>query len=94
MAEAGSAASADAGAAAPRRALVDVTPAMVTCDDDLALLAEALDAVRCSRDARFADVLAVCSFVVDGAPVGGRDPASVSLEGAQLVDVLPPFAGG
>ena len=45
MAEASSAASADAGAAAPRRSLDDVTPAMVTCDDDVRLLAEALDAV-------------------------------------------------
>lgn len=39
-------------------------------------------------------VLAVCSFVVDGAPVGGRAHASVPLDGAELVDVLPPFAGG
>ena len=56
--------------------------------------AEALDAARASRDARFAQVLSVCSFVVDGDPVGGRDTASVSLVGVELVDVLPPFAGG
>jgi sulfur-carrier protein len=59
-----------------------------------ATLAEALDQVRRDRDQRFADVLAVCSFVVDGDPVGTRDPADVRLEDAALVDVLPPFAGG
>lgn len=59
-----------------------------------ATLAEALEEARSSRDERFAQVLSVCSFVVDGDPVGGRDHASVPLAGARLVDVLPPFAGG
>jgi sulfur-carrier protein len=61
---------------------------------DAVTLGQALDAVRAGRGQRFADVLAVCSFVVDGDPVGRRDPASVSLERADVVDVLPPFAGG
>jgi hypothetical protein len=39
-------------------------------------------------------VLSVCAFVVDGDPAGARDHATVSLTGAALVDVLPPFAGG
>ncbi len=61
---------------------------------DARTLAGALDAARRGRDERFAQVLAVCSFVVDGDPVGGRDHAEVALSEGGLVDVLPPFAGG
>ena len=57
-------------------------------------LAEALLLARSTRDDRFAQVLAVCSFVVDGDPVGARDHAGVLLVDGGLVDVLPPFAGG
>jgi len=57
-------------------------------------LAEALDQLRARHPDRLAQVLAVCSFVIDGDPVGARDPASVSLLGSEQVDVLPPFAGG
>jgi sulfur-carrier protein len=39
-------------------------------------------------------VLARCSFLVDGAPVGTREPASIVLSPGSVVDVLPPFAGG
>ena len=59
-----------------------------------ATLAEALLLARSVRDDRFGRVLSVCSFVVDGEPVGARDHASVELSGGGLVDVLPPFAGG
>lgn len=41
-----------------------------------------------------ADVLRVCSFLVDGRAVGDRPHERVALGGAALVDVLPPFAGG
>lgn len=41
-----------------------------------------------------AGVLARCSFLVDGAPVGTREPAAVPLPPGAVVDVLPPFAGG
>ena len=57
-------------------------------------LAEALLLARSTRDDRFGSVLEVCSFVVDGDPVGSRDHASVVLVDGGLVDVLPPFAGG
>lgn len=59
-----------------------------------ATLAEALALARSGRDDRFAQVLSVCSYVVDGEPVGARDHASVALPSGGLVDVLPPFAGG
>jgi sulfur-carrier protein len=41
-----------------------------------------------------ARVFARCSFLVDGAPVGTRDPDTVTLAPGSVVDVLPPFAGG
>jgi sulfur-carrier protein len=61
---------------------------------DTATLADALEQVQEGRGKRFADVLSVCSFVVDGDPVGRRHPSTVRLDGVELVDVLPPFAGG
>jgi sulfur-carrier protein len=42
----------------------------------------------------FARVLTRCSFLVDGDPVGSRDPDSVRLPERATVEVLPPFAGG
>jgi molybdopterin synthase sulfur carrier subunit len=59
-----------------------------------ATLSEALLLARAVRDDRFGRVLEVCSFVVDGQPVGARDHRSVALSDGGLVDVLPPFAGG
>ena len=59
-----------------------------------ATLAAALEQARALRDDRFAAVLGVCSFLLDGQPLGARDPAEVPLDGVAEVDVLPPFAGG
>jgi molybdopterin synthase sulfur carrier subunit len=59
-----------------------------------ATLEEALVLARSVRDDRFSKVLEVCSFVVDGDPVGARPHGSVPLTDGGLVDVLPPFAGG
>jgi molybdopterin converting factor small subunit len=59
-----------------------------------ATLAEALSVARGARNERFAAVLARCSFIVDGDPVGGRDHSAVVVRPESLVDVLPPFAGG
>ena len=41
-----------------------------------------------------ARVLTRCSFVVDGAPVGGRNHSLIQLTGGAVLEVLPPFAGG
>jgi molybdopterin converting factor small subunit len=59
-------------------------------------LAEALDAARAAHtgNPEFARVLLRCSFLVDGAPVGTRDHATVPLSQGGTVEVLPPFAGG
>jgi sulfur-carrier protein len=61
-----------------------------------ATLAEALAAARAlhADRPRFAQVLRLCSFLVDGDPVGGRDHATVELKQGGTVEVLPPFAGG
>lgn len=59
-------------------------------------LAEALAVAR-ERHAdrpRFAEVLTRSSFLIDGTPVGVRDHASVALTDGNVVEVLPPFAGG
>ncbi|MBC2874995.1 MULTISPECIES: MoaD/ThiS family protein [Streptomyces] len=59
-------------------------------------LADALAAAR-ERHAEhpeFARVLARCSFLVDGDPVGTRAHTTVQLAEGGTVEVLPPFAGG
>ena len=58
-------------------------------------LAEVLEAARAAHPgATFAAVLSRSSFLVSGAPVGRRDPATVRLADGDVVEVLPPFAGG
>jgi sulfur-carrier protein len=65
-------------------------------------LAEALAAARgnagpsgqAGQDSRLRAVLARSSFLIDGTPVGKRPPESVALDGASVIEVLPPFAGG
>ena len=61
-----------------------------------ATLKEALDEARLRHTdrPRFGQVLSLCSFLVDGSPVGARDHAAVSLVEGGVVEVLPPFAGG
>lgn len=61
---------------------------------DAATLAEALATASAGRDDAFARVLARSSFLVDGSPVGTRDPSAVDLPDGGTVEVLPPFAGG
>jgi sulfur-carrier protein len=57
-------------------------------------LAMVLAAARAAHGPRLAEVLARSSFLVDAAPVGGREPASVVLAAGSVIEVLPPFAGG
>lgn len=44
--------------------------------------------------AKLADVLKVCSVLIDEQPLGRRDPAEVSADPGATVEFLPPFAGG
>jgi molybdopterin converting factor small subunit len=61
---------------------------------DAATLADVLAHARGTHSSRFADVLRRCSYLVNDEPVGGRDPAAVTLSDGDTVEVLPPFAGG
>jgi sulfur-carrier protein len=51
-------------------------------------------AVDLHPNTRLADVLQVCSALVEDRPVSRLDPASVVVEPGQSVEFLPPFAGG
>jgi sulfur-carrier protein len=59
-------------------------------------LAELLAAARASHpgDLGFSQVLARCSYLVNGSPAGLRSAESVLLPVGALVEALPPFAGG
>lgn len=61
---------------------------------DATTLQEALAAARSRHGEALATVLARCSFIVDDAPVGTRDHATIMLSEGGSVEVLPPFAGG
>jgi molybdopterin converting factor small subunit len=61
---------------------------------DARTLAQALEAARAAHGDALAKVVARSTFVVDGAPVGGRAHDSVVLTDGGTVEVLPPFAGG
>jgi sulfur-carrier protein len=43
---------------------------------------------------RFADVVGVCSVLVGSSPVSSQDPETVPLTADDVVELLPPFAGG
>ena len=61
-----------------------------------ATLADVLEAVR-GRHAgneRFARVLSISSILVGERPIGHLDPAHVLVDPGDVIDVLPPFAGG
>jgi len=63
---------------------------------DASTLADAL-AIAISRHAdqpRLAQILSVCSFVVDGQPTGRRPHSEVKLAEGWVAEALPPFAGG
>lgn len=57
---------------------------------DASTLAEALDAVRASHGPQFTRVLTACSFLVQGVRAAPATP----LSDGDVIEVLPPFAGG
>jgi sulfur-carrier protein len=61
-----------------------------------ATLAQVLASVR-SRHAdrpRLAEVVSVCSVLVGDRPVGSADPQEIQVHAGDVVELLPPFAGG
>jgi sulfur-carrier protein len=63
---------------------------------DAATVAEALDQARRTHadNPRFASVLTVSSLLVGDQPIGSRDPETVPVVDGDVIEVLPPFAGG
>jgi len=58
-------------------------------------LAAALAAAVAANDrAQLSAVLSRSSFLIDGNPVGRRATESVLLADGNVIEVLPPFAGG
>jgi len=43
---------------------------------------------------RLHDVVAVCSVLVGDRPVGGYEPEEIAVKPGDVVELLPPFAGG
>ncbi|WP_436700476.1 MoaD/ThiS family protein [Nocardioides sp. BYT-33-1] len=44
--------------------------------------------------ADLAQILPICSVIIDGLPVASSDPATVLVASGAHVEFLPPFAGG
>ena len=61
---------------------------------DATTLAGALSDARAAHGEALARVIDRSTFVVDGAPVGGRAHDTVQLTEGGTIEVLPPFAGG
>ena len=57
-------------------------------------LADVLELAAQRHGDRLRTVLARCSYLVDGEPVGRRDHATVRVPAGAELEVLPPFAGG
>jgi molybdopterin synthase sulfur carrier subunit len=59
-------------------------------------VADVLEAAR-ERHAdqpRFASVLGICSVLLGDRPLGSRNLAEVAVRDGDMLEVLPPFAGG
>ena len=61
---------------------------------DAPTLGAAISAAVAAHGAALERVLGVCSFLVDGQPVGTRDRNAIELAADSVVEALPPFAGG
>jgi sulfur-carrier protein len=58
------------------------------------LAAALIQAADAESAGRLRAVLARSSFLIDGDPVGRRAAESVPLRDGNVIEVLPPFAGG
>ncbi len=63
---------------------------------DGATVEAVLDQARLAHagDGRFEQVLGVSSLLLGDQPVGSRDLAGVTVAQGDVIEVLPPFAGG
>ena len=80
-------------AAARAAAGVESDQVPVSSGTTLADVLASVQALHADRP-RLADVVAVCSVLVEDRPVGTSDPRTVVLVDGETVELLPPFAGG
>jgi molybdopterin synthase sulfur carrier subunit len=62
--------------------------------DTLAAAIATVIARRAGGDGRFAAILARSSLLIDGQQAGNQAAESIALRDQQVLEVLPPFAGG
>ncbi len=63
--------------------------------DEVATLADVVRRVlEAHPEAQMAKVVSVCSVLVGDRPVGTRPPEDVPVAPGDVVELLPPFAGG
>jgi sulfur-carrier protein len=83
---------------AAAKAAAGVAEQRLTADTLAAALAQAAEAAQAAKTEDDADrlraVLARSSFLIDGDPVGLRAADSIVLREGDVIEVLPPFAGG
>ena len=49
---------------------------------------------RHADSSKFEDVVGVCSILLGDRPVGGADPEEITVNAGDVLQLLPPFAGG
>ena len=59
-----------------------------------ATLADVIAEATARHGAALAKLLTICSYLVDGAPAKRDEAANVIVTPGNVVEVLPPFAGG
>lgn len=79
---------------ASAKAAAGVAEEVIAVDGPVRLSELRETAVARHRPSDLEKVLAVCSALVDGTPVGSRDPGEVEVPPGATVEFLPPFAGG
>lgn len=77
---------------ASARAAAGVAEVRIAVDGPVTL-ASLLESAGSAND-RLARILSTCSVLLADRPVGSSDPATVLVEPGQVVEFLPPFAGG
>lgn len=79
---------------ASARAAAGTDAVDVDVDESMTLAALRTSLAAAHPGSGLADVLAVCSVLVGERPVSSVDPAEVVLHPGDVVEFLPPFAGG
>ncbi len=81
---------------ASARAAAGVAEEQIPVDGPLplAVLIDRVLAARSGGDERLSAVLATCSVLLGDQPVASADPAGIQVSPGQVVEFLPPFAGG